>query len=153
MVNPAMEKVYYYEDFEVGQSFTTPRRTITEADIINFAGVSGDFHPLHTDAVYAGQTIFGTRVAHGLLTVSIVTGLWMRLGVFEESLIAFYGVEGLRWIKPVKAGDTIWAKLIVASKRDRDEFSGVVVFKNEIYKQDGQLVAIFDALLLLKKKG
>jgi len=147
-----MEKVYYYEDFEVGRSFTTPRRTITEADIINFAGVSGDFHALHTDAIYAENTMFGERVAHGLLTISIVTGLWMRLGIFEENLIAFYGVEGLRWIRPVKAGDTIWAKLTVGTKRDKDKSSGVIVFKNEVYKQDGTLVAVFDALLLIKKK-
>ncbi|WP_448605498.1 MaoC/PaaZ C-terminal domain-containing protein [Thermoflexus hugenholtzii] len=147
-----MGKACYYEDFKEGQSFTTPRRTVTEADIINFAGVSGDFHPLHTDSIHAEQTMFGARIAHGLLTISIVTGLWMRLNIFEESLIAFYGVEKLRWIKPVKAGDTIWAKLTVAAKRDKNESSGVIVFKNEIHKQDGELVAVFDALLLLKKR-
>lgn len=142
----------YYEDFSVGQVFETPGRTITEADIVNFAGVSGDFYSIHTDEVFASKTIFGGRVAHGLLTIAIVTGLWMRLGIFEGSLIAFYGVDRLRFIRPVKIGDTIKARLVVADKRLKDGL-GLVTIKNEVYNQRGELVAVFDAILVIARRG
>ncbi len=142
----------YYEDFSVGQVFETPGRTITEADIVNFAGVSGDFYSIHTDEVFASKTIFGGRVAHGLLTIAIVTGLWMRLGIFEGSLIAFYGADRLRFIKPVRIGDTIKARLVVADKRLKDGL-GLVTIKNEVYNQRGELVAVFDAILVIARKG
>ncbi|MEM0439503.1 MAG: MaoC/PaaZ C-terminal domain-containing protein [Sulfolobales archaeon] len=142
----------YYEDFSIGQVFETPARTITEADIVNFAGVSGDFYSLHTDEIFASKTIFGGRVAHGLLTISIVTGLWMRLGIFEGSLIAFYGIDRLRFVKPVKIGDTIRARLTVIDKRLKDSH-GLVTIKNEVYNQKNELVAVFEAILMISRKG
>ncbi|GAY26173.1 bifunctional aldehyde dehydrogenase/enoyl-CoA hydratase [Desulfurococcaceae archaeon AG1] len=142
----------YYEDFSIGQVFETPARTITEADIVNFAGVSGDFYSLHTDEIFASKTIFGGRVAHGLLTISIVTGLWMRLGIFEGSLIAFYGIDRLRFVKPVKIGDTIRARLTVIDKRLKDNH-GLVTIKNEVYNQKNELVAVFEAILMISRKG
>jgi|DewCreStandDraft_3_1066083.scaffolds.fasta_scaffold00180_12 acyl dehydratase len=138
----------YYEDLEVGMVFETPGRTITEADIINFAGVSGDFYSIHTDEEFSRKTIFGGRVAHGLLTVSIVTGLWFRTGIFEPSLIAFYGIDNLRFIRPVRIGDTVRARLTVIDKRKKD-LGGIVTFKNEVYNQRGELVLVFNALLLI----
>ncbi|HWQ16789.1 MAG TPA: MaoC/PaaZ C-terminal domain-containing protein [Sulfolobales archaeon] len=142
----------YYEDFSIGQVFETPARTITEADIVNFAGVSGDFCSLHTDEIFASKTIFGGRVAHGLLTISIVTGLWMRLGIFEGSLIAFYGIDRLRFVKPVKIGDTIRARLTVIDKRLKDSH-GLVTIKNEVYNQKNELVAVFEAILMISRKS
>jgi len=144
--------ILYYEDFSIGQVFETPARTITEADIVNFAGVSGDFYSLHTDEIFASKTIFGGRVAHGLLTISIVTGLWMRLGIFEGSLIAFYGIDRLRFVKPVKIGDTIRARLTVIDKRLKDN-NGLVTIKNEVYNQKNELVAVFEAILMISRKG
>ncbi len=142
----------YYEDFSIGQTLETPGRTITESDIVNFAGVSGDFYSLHTDETFASKTMFGSRIAHGFLIVSIVSGLWFRLGVFEGTLVALYGVDRLRFIKPVRIGDTIKAKLIVADKREKEKY-GLVTFKNEIYNQKGELVLVFDAILMLMKKS
>lgn len=140
-----------YEDFNIGDYFETPRRTITETDIVNFAGVSGDFNPLHTDEVFAKQTLFGRRVAHGLLTLAITSGLWMRLGFFDGSVVAFYGIDNLRFVKPVFAGDTIMAKIRVIEKIEKGNY-GIVTFNNEVYNQHEELVLIFQAKLLLRRK-
>ena len=142
----------FYEDFEVGQVFETPGRTITEADIVNFAGVSGDFYSLHTDKEFAERTMFGERIAHGLLVVSIVSGLWFRLGIFEPTIIAFYGIDRLRFTAPVRPGDTIRAKITVVGKEEK-KMGGLVTFRNEVYNQKGEMVAVFDAKLLIAYKN
>jgi acyl dehydratase len=142
----------YFEDYEIGMTFETPGRTITDADIVNFAGISGDFYGIHVDDVFAkNNSIFGGRVAHGLLVISVITGLWFRLGIFEGTLLAFYGIDRLRWTKPVRPGDTIRAKLTVVSKEEK-RLGGLITFKNEVYNQKGELVAVFDAKLLISRK-
>lgn len=91
----------YFEDYEIGSKFVTSARTVTETDIVNFAGLSGDWFPLHTDEEYARKTVFKGRVAHGMLTLSIASGLLVRSGlVFPESLIAFYGMDKVRFTAP-----------------------------------------------------
>jgi len=147
-----LNRSLYYEDFKPGITFETPGRTVTEADIVNFAGVSGDFYSLHTDEEYAAKTMFGGRIAHGLLVVSIVTGLWFRLGIFEGTLLALYGIDRLRFIKPVKPGDTIRARIIVIEKREKEK-GGLVTLRNEVYNQKGELVAVFDAKVLVAYGG
>ena len=147
-----MNSPLYYEDFEPGMTFETPGRTVTEADIVNFAGVSGDFYSLHTDEEYAAKTMFGGRIAHGLLVISIVTGLWFRLGVFEGTLLALYGIDRLRFIKPVRPGDTIRARITVVEKREKEK-GGLVTLRNEVYNQRGELVAVFDAKVLVAYRG
>lgn len=147
-----MKGPLYYEDFEPGMEFETPGRTVTEADIVNFAGVSGDFYSLHTDEEFAARTIYGGRIAHGLLVVSIVTGLWFRLGIFDGTLIALYGIDRLRFIKPVRPGDTVRAKLTVLEKAEKEK-GGLVTIRNEVYNQRGELVAVFDAKVLMAYKG
>ncbi len=142
----------YFEDYKVGEVMETGGRTVTEADIVNFAGVSGDFYSLHIDEEYAKQTIFGTRIAHGLLTLSMVSGLWSKLGIFEGTLIAFYGIDRLRFTKPVKPGDTIKARLTVLEKQEKGEDAGIVTIRNEVYNQKEELVLIFDARFLVKRK-
>jgi acyl dehydratase len=97
----------YFEDFQVGQRFTTPARTVTEADIANFAGVSGDFNPIHTDAEFARSTPFGERIAHGLLVLSMLTGLRQRSGHFEGTIVAWLEIRNYRFLKPVFIGDTV----------------------------------------------
>ncbi|MEM1610923.1 MAG: MaoC/PaaZ C-terminal domain-containing protein [Sulfolobales archaeon] len=146
-----MPSPLYYEDFQIGTVFETPGRTITESDIINFAGVSGDFYSLHTDEIFASKTMYRGRIAHGLLVISIATGLWMRLGIFEGSLVALYGIDRLRFIKPVRIGDTIKVRMTVLEKVDRGEY-GLITIRNEILNQAGDLVAIFDAKILIAKK-
>jgi 3-hydroxybutyryl-CoA dehydratase len=142
----------YFEDFIVGETFTTPGRTMTDADVTDFAGVSGDFHSLHTDEEFAKRNMFHKRVAHGVLTLAITEGLWMRLGIFEESLVAFYGIDNLRFTKPVFIGDTIRARLVVGEIREKKEF-GLVTINNEVTNQNGEIVLKFDAQLLLKRRG
>ncbi len=95
--------------------------------------------------------MFGRRVVHGLLTLAVTSGLWMRLGFFEGSIVAFYGIDNLRFVKPVFAGDTIMARIKVVEKFERGNY-GIVTFNNEVYNQHEELVLIFQAKLLLKRK-
>ncbi|RLG61729.1 dehydratase [Candidatus Geothermarchaeota archaeon] len=142
----------YFEDFRIGMEFTTPRRTVTEADIVNFAGLSGDFNPLHTDEEYAKNTIFKGRIAHGALTFSIMTGLWDKIGFIRESIIAFYGIDKLRFTKPVYPGDTIMVKIKVTGKEEKDG-RGLITLHNEVINQRSEVVLVCDAKLLVKKKA
>lgn len=103
----------WFEEFEVGQSVTTPGRTITESDIVSFAGLSGDYTQIHTDAEYSAKTYFGKRVAHGLLITSIVSGLTARTGMMEGTVIAFREITNWKFSQPVYIGDTIHAELKV----------------------------------------
>jgi 3-hydroxybutyryl-CoA dehydratase len=104
-------KGMWFEEFEVGQQIITPGRTITEADIVTFAGLSGDYNQIHTNAEFASKTPFGQRVAHGLLGLSIVSGLAMRTGVLEGTVIAFREITSWKFTSPVMVGDTIHAVL------------------------------------------
>ena len=97
----------YFEDFEVGQRFVTAGRTVTEADVVNFAGVSGDYNPIHTDAEFAKSTPFGQRIAHGLLVLSMLTGLRQRTGATDGTLIAWLEIRNYKFLKPVLIGDTV----------------------------------------------
>jgi acyl dehydratase len=145
-----MEK--FFEDFVVGEVFETSGRTITEADIVNFAGISGDFNRIHIDEEYAKKTIYGTRIAHGLLIISVVSGLRLRTNVFEASLIALYGIDNLRFIAPVKIGDTIRAKITVIKKEQKRK-GGLLTLKHEVFNQRNELVAVFNLLLLVSYKN
>mgnify|MGYP003873573397 CR=1 FL=1 len=141
----------FYEDFEVGEVLETPGRTITEADLVNFAGVSGDFFSLHVDEEYAKKTMFGRRIAHGLLTLAVVSGFWAKMGLFEGTLVAFYGIDKLRFTKPVYIGDTIRARIEVVGKEEKGRY-GLVTLKHEVYNQNGETVMVFDAKLLFKRR-
>lgn len=141
----------YYEDFKEGMIFETPRRTITEADIVNFAYISGDFNPLHVDEEFAKNSIFKRRIAHGALTFAVMTGLWDMLGIIKGTTIAFYGVDNLRFTKPVYPGDTLRVKITVAEKKEK-ETGGLVVLHNEVLNQRDEMVLVCDVKLLIKKK-
>ena len=99
----------YFEEFSVGQKLTTRARTVTEGDIMNFAGLTGDYNQIHTDAHFAAGTQFGQRIAHGLLGLSVAVGLLMRTGVLEGTVIAFREITEWKFIKPVFIGDTVHA--------------------------------------------
>jgi 3-hydroxybutyryl-CoA dehydratase len=113
----------YFEEFEIGESIETPARTITEADVVTFAGLSGDYNPLHTDAEFAKETMFGERVAHGLLGLSIVSGLAWRTGFMEGTADALISVE-TKFRNPVKFGDTIRARFEVKQKKAMKRMGG-----------------------------
>jgi acyl dehydratase len=114
----------YFEDFEVGQQVRSPGRTITEADIVSFAGLSGDFNGIHTDFEYAGTTPFGQRVAHGLLGLAVASGLLVRTGVLEGTVIAFREITEWKFSQPVFIGDTIHVLLEVAEKKALPRLGG-----------------------------
>lgn len=98
---------WYFEDFKVGMSVISVGRTITEADVVAFAALSGDYNQIHTDVEYSRNTPFGQRVAHGLLILSIASGLAMRTGVLEGTVLAFREINEWKFIKPIFIGDTI----------------------------------------------
>src|SRR4051812_19084901 len=103
----------YFEDFTLGEQFTTLGRTIGEGDITNFAGLVGDFTPIHVDEHYAKRTVFGTRIAHGPLTLSVAIGLLTQLNVLGEAVV---GLLNLNWDfkAAVKIGDTVYANISIA---------------------------------------
>jgi acyl dehydratase len=145
----------YYQDFGVGEEFVTPGRTIGEYDIASFAGLSGDMYSLHTNELFAKGTRFRGLIAHGTLTLSIATGLWHRLGLYdsaeEKTLVALYGFDNVRFIGPVRVGDTVSVRAKVVQKREK-EADGIVSLLNEVVNQQGTIVLTFVAHLLFKKR-
>ena len=141
----------YFEDFREGMELESTGRTITESDIVMFAAFTGDWNPIHTDAEFSKNTMFGQRIAHGLLTLSVMSGLLMRLGFLEESVIAFYGIDKLRFTNPVFIGDTIKAKAKILEKQDRRQF-GVVKIEASVTKQTGDVVLNCILRVAVKKK-
>ena len=131
----------FFEEFEVGQRITSPGRTITEADVITFAGLSGDSNAIHTDAEFAKGTAFGQRVAHGLLGVSIVSGLAMRTGILEGTVIAFREIKDWKFSLPVFIGDTIHVILEVREKKAMPRLGGgSILLSLDVRNQDDQTV-------------
>lgn len=131
----------FLEDLSVGDVFTGPGRTITESDVTAFAGLSGDFNPIHTDKVFAEGTLYGQRVVYGLLVLSIMTGLLDRTGLFSGSAIAMLGIREWVFEGPVFIDDTVRFRLTIedvrrTSKGDR----GVVKRRFEILNQRDEVV-------------
>ena len=135
-----MNRGLLFEQFEPDASFVSPARTVTEADVVAFAGISGDFNPLHTDATFAAGTPFGERVAHGMLIAAMATGMANWTGVFEGTTLALME-QVLQYKGPVRFGDTIHLELKVAEKKTTSKPDrGVVVFQAQVVNQDGQPV-------------
>lgn len=114
----------YFEEFSVGQKFNTVGRTVSEGDIFNFAGLTGDFNQIHTDAAFAATTQFGQRIAHGLLGLSLATGLIMRTGLLEGTVLAFREINEWKFVKPFYIGDTIYAELTVTETKALPRIGG-----------------------------
>lgn len=142
----------YFEEFETGQSLMTAGRTITESDIVSFAGLSGDYNQLHVDAVYAAGGEFGERVAHGLLIVSIATGLIVQTGIMEGTVIAFRELDW-KFSLPVMIGETIRAKIEIIKTRAVPRLSGgSIVAKVSVLNQDDRVVQRGNMVLLVRSK-
>lgn len=143
----------YFEDFEEGMEFITLGRTMTEADIVNFSGFTGDFNPLHTDSQFASESIFGERVAHGMCGLSMATGLLVRLNIFEGTIDAFYGIDEWRFRAPIKIGDTIHVKAkVVEKKESKKNEQGFVAFRVDVVNQSGTSVMGGVVKTLMKKR-
>jgi len=143
-------KPFYFEDFHVGQRFVTNARTVTEADVVNFAGLSWDHNPLHTDEVYSAKTGFGKRIAHGLLGVVIHSGLAYQLT--EGTLLAFLDLTW-QFKLPIYIGDTIHVEQVVKEMRDSSkEDRGILTFEKEIINQRDEVVQTGTTTILLAKR-
>jgi acyl dehydratase len=143
----------HFEDVAVGFRFETPARTVTEADIVAFAGVSGDFNPLHTDSVFAAGSIYGERIAHGALVVSLATGLRQRVGLFDGTLMGLLEIRSWRFLAPVRVGDTIHVvsevtELRETSKPDR----GIMVQRIDVVDQHDAVVQSGEFVMLLRRR-
>jgi len=146
----------HFEEIQVGDSLLTHRRTVSEADIVNFGGISGDYFYMHFDEIAAKQTQFGKRIAHGYFVLSAAAGLFVSPA--PGPVLANYGLDTLRFVKPVGIGDTIQARLTCKRKIDRPTKKdqapqGVVAWDVEVVNQDGEPVASYDILTLVAKKG
>jgi acyl dehydratase len=143
----------YFEEIEVGKSLVTVGRTITESDIVSFAGISGDFNQLHMDAQYAAKGEFGQRVAHGLLVVSVTTGLIVQTGLMEGTVLAFRELSW-KFNRPTFIGDTIRAEMTVTETKALPRLgAGSVTAKIAVYNQDDQVVQRGTMVLLLRSKS
>ncbi len=134
-------KGMYFEEFEVGQRITSPARTITEADVVAFAGLSGDFNSIHTDAESVKESSFGQRVAHGLLVISVVSGLAVRTGIIEGTVIAFREIKNWKFSLPVFIGDTVHVILEVKEKKAMPRLNGgSILLSLDVRNHDDQTV-------------
>lgn len=145
---------WWFEDCTVGRAVTSPGRTVTETDVVAFAALTGDWHPLHTNAVYAAGSEFGQRVAHGLLGLGITVGLMARCGLVEPAVLALLGINEWRFSAPVRLGDTIVVRAVIQSARpsrgkpDR----GIVVMTIEVSRADGVVVQQGQLTLMIARR-
>lgn len=142
----------YFEEFEPGIEYISPGRTITEADIVTFAGLSGDYNQLHTNTEFAKTTPFGQRIAHGLLVLSIASGLGSRLGFIEGTAVAFLGLTW-KFAKPVFIGDTIRLRVRTAKKRAVSPEVGMVIFDAAILNQKDEVTQEGEWTVMVRRKG
>ena len=144
----------FWEEWEIGAEFQTASRTITEADVVNFAGISGDYNPLHIDEEFCKQTQFGTRIAHCPLVYSIAAGLLFQLHLYDDTLIAFLGFDSLKFTLPVKIGDTVRVRVEVLEKRETSKPDrGVMKRLLQVLNQRDEIVQEGVQAFLLKKKS
>jgi 3-hydroxybutyryl-CoA dehydratase len=140
----------YFEEFTQGQVVTSPGRTITEADVVAFAGLSGDYNQLHTDAAFARETPYGQRIAHGLLGLAVASGLAARAGFIEGTTQAFVGLT-YKFKAPVLIGDTIHLRATVSKLRPMPSMGGgMVVFAMEVLNQRCEVVQEGEWTLLMR---
>ena len=133
-------KPWYFEDYEVGQVIETPGRTITDADIVSFGAITADFSSIHFDDTYAKKTIYGTRIAHGMLTISYALGLYTRLMTSYGTGMGNMGIS-CRFTHPVRVGDTIRVIAeIIQARPTRKPDRGIVKFHFNVVNQDGTTV-------------
>jgi len=145
---------YRFEDLHEGMTFRSPGRTITEADLMSFAGLTGDHSELHTSDVYARSSQFGQKVAHGMLGLAYAHGLmWARTGELRETAIAFLGISDWKFVGPIFVGDTIFVNYVLAELRDSRSrpTQAIANFDVQVVKQDGTVVQSGRKALLVSK--
>lgn len=142
----------HYDDFAPGNQYFSASRTVTEADVVNFAGLSGDFNPLHTDQSFAEKTPIKERIAHGMLSMAIATGLANQMGIFEGTTVALVQ-QSIQYRGMVKFGDTIRIVMKVKERKEwRKPTAGIVVFDVPILNQRDEPVVTAEWTLLMARK-
>ncbi|WP_051114220.1 MaoC/PaaZ C-terminal domain-containing protein [Actinopolymorpha alba] len=144
----------YFEDLEVGQTFVSSGRTVTEADVVGFAGLSGDFNPIHLDREITRSGMFGQRVAHGVLGLSMATGFLDRMGLFKTSMGAMLEIEEWKFVAPIFVNDTLHLEMTIESTRLTSKgTSGVVRRRLRLINQRDEVVqdGIIAVLILCRQ--
>lgn len=146
-----MSNLLYFEDLSVGDSWTSAARTITETDVVNFAGMTGDYDPLHVDHEYARQTPYRRPIAHGLLGLSLVAGLASHFP--QVRTLAFVSIHKWEFRQPMFVGDTVHAVTEVLEKRPAGRRSGHITWKRQLVNQSGSVVqsGVFETLVELSQ--
>jgi len=146
----------YFDDLNLGEKSSTAARTVTEADIVSFAGLSGDYNPIHVDAAFAENSPFKQRIAHGLLVLSIASGLFTNCELnlsIKNSLIALMEVQ-CRFLKPVFIGDTIHVEVEIKEKKETSKPDrGIVIMERTVLNQKGDIVQKIEAILMMRRRG
>lgn len=137
---PNSPRGMYFEEFEAGQKIISAGRTVTESDIVSFAGLSGDFNQIHVDAQYSKDSLAGQRVAHGLLIMAIASGLAAQTGVMEGTVLYFREITNWKFVKPIFIGDTIHVEMeVIETKALRRIGGGSVSINLEVKNQDDEV--------------
>lgn len=142
----------YFEEFELGTKMKTRGRTITESDLVQFAALTGDYNPMHTDAEYSKTSFMGQRVAHGMLTLSYAVGQAYQLGILERTVLGFRGLD-MKFSAPVFIGDTIHAEITVIEKKEAARLGGGIVdLEIRIINQEGKVAQKGTLILLMASR-
>jgi acyl dehydratase len=153
MTATASPRGRYFEDFEVGDEFVSPARTITLTDIVNFACLSGDFNEVHTNFEYCKTTQFGEPIAHGPLVYSVMAGLQYASGINDGTLIALLQIDGWKMLDAVKHGDTIRLHAKVLEKKESSKLDrGVITLQRKCVKQNGVVAQEMIAKMLYRRR-
>jgi acyl dehydratase len=140
----------HWHDFTVGERISTVGRTIEAGDVSLFAGLSGDFNPMHVNEQHASQSVFGTRIAHGLLTLAVTSGQLNGTGVFEGTAIGFLGMTNARYSNPVRFGDTVNTVFTITNARESSKGGrGIVEMTVEVRNQNDEIVLTYDQAMLM----
>lgn len=146
-----VRKGYFFEEFAAGQIVDSPARTVTEADVVAFAALTGDWNAIHSDAEYAARQPYGQRIAHGMLGLSFATGLAMRTGILDETILAFREIRGWKYSLPIFLGDTIRLRVTIGETRPVPRLDGgLVTMRAELLNQRGELLQHGDWVVLVK---
>lgn len=149
-----MSEQKFGDDFKVGDRYRTHGITVTEAHVVGWAGLTGDFYPLHMDREYAARTQFGERLAHGPMIFALAVGLVAQAGFAGQAAIAWLGVDGMRMLAPVKIGDTVRVEVLVKDTRvTRDPRKGVQAWEYSVLNQREERVLVFDYQLMFHLRG
>jgi acyl dehydratase len=144
----------YGDDFDVGDIYTTAAITVTETHVVNWAGLTMDFYPLHMDKEYAAKTPFGERLVHGPLVFALAVGLVGSAGFARDSAIAWLGADNMRMLAPVKIGDTITVKVAVIDKKPTSKPErGIQVWRYTVKNQRDEDVMVFDYTMMFHMRG